>query len=56
MKPIKPQMDIVDLIAEELLTIEESAKMMIGCSTITDQCLEELNMPAVAELLLVSYE
>lgn len=42
-----------DFIVEELLTIEESAKMIIGCTTNSDQCLEELNFPRVSDLIHV---
>lgn len=45
-------MDIVDLIANELLTIEESAKMLNMCTTLTDQVLFELNLPGVSELVM----
>ena len=47
------QLETIDVIAEELLKIEESAKMIIGCSTLSDQCLTELNFPSVSELIHV---
>jgi hypothetical protein len=49
----KEILNTTDFIAQELLTIEESAKMVIGCTTIGDQCLEELNLPRVSDLIYV---
>jgi hypothetical protein len=43
--------DTIDCIANELLTIEESARMTIGIITPGDQLLIEINMPNVSDLV-----
>lgn len=43
--------DTIDCIANELLTIEESARMAIGIITCDDQLLTEFNMPNVSDLV-----
>jgi hypothetical protein len=43
--------DVVEMIAQELLNIEESARMYVGCTTLGDQLLHELNFPGVSDLI-----
>ncbi len=43
--------DTIDCIANELLAIEESARMAIGIITPGDQLLIEINMPNVSDLI-----
>lgn len=43
--------DTIDCIANELLSIEESARLSLGCIMYGDQLLTEINMPSVSDLV-----
>ena len=43
--------DLIEEIADELFTIEESARLSLGIVTYGDQLLHELNFPHVADLV-----
>jgi len=43
--------DTIDCIANELLNIEESARIALGIITCDDQLLAEFNMPSVSDLV-----
>ena len=43
--------DTIDYITNDLLNIEESARIALGMVTCGDQLLTEFNMPVISELM-----